>query len=46
MVINALRNKRCGPGGGTRHLHQVLPDVGKSPLGDKLMGVKQDRHAW
>ncbi len=23
MVINAIRNKRCGPGGGTRRLHQA-----------------------
>ena len=25
MAINGLRNKRCGPGGGTRRLHQFPP---------------------
>ncbi len=24
MVINAFRNKRYGPGGGTQHLHQIF----------------------
>ena len=24
MAINALRNKRCGPGGSARRLHQIL----------------------
>jgi len=24
MVINAFRNKRYGPGGGTQHLHQLF----------------------
>jgi len=24
MVINAFRNKRYGPGGGTQHLHQYF----------------------
>ena len=23
MAINALRNKRCGPGGSARRLHQI-----------------------
>jgi hypothetical protein len=27
MAINGLRNKRCGPGGGTRRLHQFPPDA-------------------
>src|SRR5437762_7316417 len=25
MAINGVRNKRCGPGGGTRRLHQFPP---------------------
>src|SRR5437762_8071836 len=25
MAIHGLRNKRCGPGGGTRRLHQFPP---------------------
>jgi len=29
MVINEIRNKHFGPGGGTLHLHQI-----------QLMGVK------
>ncbi len=27
MVINAFRNKRYGPGGGTQHLHQIFLGV-------------------
>src|SRR5215469_9158748 len=27
MAINGLWNKRCGPGGGTRRLHQFPPAV-------------------
>jgi len=25
MAINVFRNKRFGPGGGTRRLHQIFP---------------------
>ena len=27
MAINGLRNKRCGPGGGTRRLHHFPPAI-------------------
>ena len=30
MAINGLWNKRCGPGGGTRRLHQFPPVLGES----------------
>src|SRR6266481_4406037 len=39
MAINGLRNKRCGPGGGTRRLHQ-FPPVWRIDCGRRLMGAK------
>jgi len=29
MVINALWHRRCGPGGGTRRLHQTTGPLGR-----------------
>jgi len=43
MAINALWNKRNGPGGSARRLHQ--PYVSRLS-GRKFMGAKQDRRAW
>ena len=40
MVINGSWNKRCGPGGSARRLHQFRPMAS----GD--MGATQARHAW
>src|SRR5947207_2589465 len=31
MAVDGLRNKRCGPGGGTRRLHQ-FPSVSVIPI--------------
>ena len=33
MAINGLRNKRCGPGGGTRRLHQLPPALEEDRAG-------------
>ncbi len=33
MAINALWNKRCGPGGGTRRLHHYLPAPDRVGIG-------------
>ena len=47
MVINALRNKRCGPGGSTRRLHQNLLPFQQFGWrqADLILGAKQDRRA-
>ena len=43
MAINAARNKRYGPGGGTRRLHHLCsPALAE---GGKPTGAKQARHA-
>ena len=43
MMINGLWNRRCGPGGGTRRLHQEARE-GSNP-NQAFMGTKQDRRA-
>ena len=43
MAINAVRNKRSGPGGSTRRLHQI--PVRAIPAGWPE-GAKQARRAW
>src|SRR5207302_7167983 len=45
MAINGLRNKRCGPGGGTRRLHQS-PPASWANRDRRPMGAKQVRRAW
>ena len=43
MVINALRNKRCGPGGSARRLHQ-LPPLATHPSGSWREGTLRGRN--
>jgi len=38
MAINALRNKRSGPGGSTRRLHQTFPPAEISKCWQGLFG--------
>lgn len=42
MMINDLWNRRCGPGGGTRRLHQAAR---REQSLRAFMGTKQDRRA-
>jgi len=44
MAINAMWNKRSGPGGSTRRLHQFPAEARRATAGP--MGAKQDRRAW
>ncbi len=43
MAINSYRNKPIGPGGSTRHLHQICRADMIDNKATDLLGVKQDR---
>ena len=40
MVINILWNKLCGPGGGTRHLHQRIMKIGGEIGSTQVIKIK------
>ena len=40
MAINGLRNKRCGPGGGTRRLHQPRRSRAAVPRGRNRLDAR------